>query len=108
MLMGTMSHDEEKEVFDYGDRTIFTLRAQSFDIDNEYGTVIGRPAPLLTVEAPLEMPPPAEAPPIAAQPVQEDPIARLEKKLDAALHAIAALQQKLESIDTTLARALNR
>jgi hypothetical protein len=98
-----MNPDEEKEVFDYGDRTIFTLRAQSFDVDNEYGTIIGRPAPLLTVEAPLELPPVVEAPPVT-----EDPLKRLEQKLDSALHAIAQLQQKLESIDATLARALSR
>lgn len=101
-----MSPDEEKEVFDYGDRTIFTLRAQSFDVDTEYGTMIGRPEPLLTVEAPLETVAPSAVPVVPA--VEEDPVKRLEQKLDAALHAIAQLQQKLESIDATLARALNR
>lgn len=101
-------NEVEKEVFDYGDRTIFTLRAQSFDVDQEYGTMMGRTAPLLTVEAPLE----SVIATAAAKPAEPiapvDPIQRLEQKLDAALHAIALLQQKLESIDVTLARALNR
>jgi len=89
-----MTPDDEK-VFDYGDRTLFQLRAQSFAIENEYGTMIGpAPAPVLpVVETPV---------------VAEDPVVRLEQKLDLALRQIAALQQKLESIDLTLARALNR
>ena len=88
-----MTPDDEK-VFEYGDRTIFQLRAQSFAIENDYGTMIGPVAPALPiVETPA---------------VPEDPIARLEEKIDLALRRIDALQQKLDSIDTTLARALNR
>ena len=88
-----MTPDDEK-VFEYGDRTIFQLRAQTFAIENDYGTMIGPVAPVLPA---VEIPAPAA-----------DPIARLEEKLDLALRRIDALQQKLDSIDTTLARALNR
>lgn len=87
-----MTPDDEN-LFDYGDRTIFQLRTQSFAIENDYGTMIG-PAPAL--------------PAVETAVVAEDPMARLEQKLDLALRQIAVLQQKLDSIDATLARALNR
>ncbi|HVG25431.1 MAG TPA: hypothetical protein VND45_14845 [Thermoanaerobaculia bacterium] len=90
---GGMTTDDEK-VFDYGDRTIFQLRAQSFSIDTDYGTMIG-PVPVPSL-------------PIVETAVDVDPMARLEEKLDLALRQIALLQQKLDSIDVTLARALNR
>ena len=41
-------------------------------------------------------------------PTAVDPIVRLEQKLDHALRLITSLQQQLDSIDATLARALNR
>lgn len=90
-----MTPDDEN-VFDYGDRTIFQLRTQSFAIENDYGTMIGplsTPTTLPVVETPVAV---------------DDPIARLEQKLDLALRQIALLQQKLDSMDVTLARALNR
>ncbi|HVE72870.1 MAG TPA: hypothetical protein VNI54_16000 [Thermoanaerobaculia bacterium] len=88
-----MTPDDEN-VFEYGDRTIFQLRAQSFAIENDYGTMIGPVTSALpVVETPLST---------------QDPVARLEQKLDLALRRIDALQQKLDSLDVTLARALNR
>ena len=83
--------------FEFGDRTLFALRAQSFTIENEYGTMIlpASPVPRETTDVPLPI-------------VESDPIARLEQKLDAALRLIQGLQQQLDSIDATLARALNR
>jgi len=91
-----MAQEPENDVFSYGDRTIFQLRAQSFTIEHEYGTMMG-PASLPAVEAEVSIQAPAE-----------DPIARLEQKLERALAMIATLQHKLDSIDATLARALNR
>ena len=92
--------------FEFGDRTILALRAQSFAIEHEYGTMIlpASPAPISreTAEMPL---PVVES---AASEGEIDPIVRLEQKLDAALRLIHALQQQLDSIDATLARALNR
>ena len=95
-----MTPDEpQDDLFEYGDRTMFQLRTQSFTIENDYGTMIvpGSSIPVLPVVE-VETP---ELP-------EEDPVARLERKLDAALRLISTLQQKLESIDVTLARALNR
>ena len=94
--------------FEFGDRTLLALRAQPFAIEHEYGTMI-LPAtssvPRETTEMPLPALPIVEA---AAPEAEIDPIARLEYKLDAALRLIQSLQQQLDSIDATLARALNR
>lgn len=89
-----MAPDDDSDVFQYGDRTIFQLRTQEFAIENDYGTMIGPSAPVLPV---------VDTPPLA-----EDSVSRLEQKLDLALRQLAALQQKVDSIDTTLARLLNR
>lgn len=91
------------EVFDYGDRTIMQLRAQHFDVAEDFGTVISMP-PAAEAIAPLTR----EIALPAAIEASDDPIARLEQKLDLALHQIALLQQRLESMDATLVRALMR
>jgi hypothetical protein len=92
--------------FEFGDRTLFTLRAQPFEIENEYGTMIlpASSVPRETTEMPLPPLPIVES----ASPAEGDPILRLEQKLDHALRLIQSLQQQLDSIDATLARALNR
>ena len=101
-----MSSSDDAPVFEFGDRTVLQLRNQTFAPgQEEFGTVISTPpapeperpqASLATVAIPL----PAEA--------VEDPMVRLELKLDAALQAIAHLQQRIESLDATLARLLMR
>lgn len=83
--------------FDYGDRTIFQLRNQSFVAD-EFGTMVSLPS---TTSA-------AAAMTSATEVTEDDPMKRLEQKLDTALRAIAALQQRIDSLDTTIARAINR
>ncbi len=92
--------------FEFGERTVFTLRAQPFEIEQEYGTMMqsSAPIPRETTEMPLPQLPYVESAP--ETPV--DPIVRLEQKLDHALRLIQSLQQQLDSIDATLARALNR
>ena len=87
--------------FEFGDRTILALRAQSFAIEKEYGTMIlpASPISLETTEAPL---------PAVEPPVELDPLVRLEQKIDTALRLIQSLQHQLDSIDATLARTLNR
>ena len=50
----------------------------------------------------------ATAPALDTVFAEEDPIARLERKVDAALQQIAALQHTIESLDATLARVLAR
>lgn len=113
----------ENEPFDFGDRTIFQLRNQDFQPDEEFGTVVSR-LPLPESEpasaehaqaappasgaepAPQEAGSTAEPAPIETAP--EDPIARLEQKVDLALRQLHHLQQRLESLDATIARALLR
>jgi hypothetical protein len=85
--------------FEFGDRTIMQMRGQDFEIGEEYGTVVLPPKPAAEPE-------PADAP--AATPIPEDPLARIEQKLDLAMRMIAAMQHKLESLDATLARLLMR
>jgi hypothetical protein len=85
--------DETHDVFDYGDRTIFRLRTQDFEIEHDYGTMI----------LPVSALPEAES-----ETLSEDPIARLEQRLDLVLRHLAALQQRVDSIDATLERLVNR
>jgi hypothetical protein len=90
----------ESDPFAYGDQTVVQLRSQSFDVEDERGTVVTMPIgtdPRLTVAAP--------APEVF---VDEEPLVRLERKLDLALRQITALQQQLDSLDVTLARVLSR
>lgn len=81
----------EDDPFAYGDQTVLQLRTATFDVpaepvvEEKFSTVM--------------MPVPA---------VEEDPIVRIEHKLDLALRQITALQQRLESLDATLARVLSR
>jgi hypothetical protein len=86
------------DVFEYGDRTIFQLRAQPLTIEEEYGTICSKP----TVDMPLAPPMSIEGEPAG------DRVALLEQKLEAALRRIELLQQRVDSMDATLARALNR
>ena len=86
----------DDDVFEYGDRTIFQLRAQPLTIEEEYGTICSKP----TLDIPL-------APPMAVE-GEGDRVALLEQKLESALRRIELLQQRVDSMDATLARALNR
>jgi hypothetical protein len=92
--------------FEFGDRTLLTLRAQPFAIENEYGTMVLSSIPISRETT--EMPMPVVEAPAEPSSEPEDPILRLEQKLDAALRLIHSLQQQLDSMDATLARALNR
>ena len=91
--------DAPEAPFEFGDRTVLALRAQSFAIENEYGTMIlpNSPVPLETTEMPMP-----------ATSTETDPILRLEEKIDTALRLIQSLQRQLDSIDSALARSLNR
>ena len=89
----------EDNPFSYGDRTVLQLRSQPFQVQDELGTVVTMPIETTVARIPI-----AAAPAIA----EEDPIARLEQKLDLALRCIEKLQQQIESMDLTLARALSR
>lgn len=86
---------QSDDVFHIGERTIFQLRSQPFTVEEEFGTMALTPglAPQVVEELPV---------------VGVDPIVQLQQKLDAALRQIAALQQRVDSMDATLARALNK
>src|ERR1043165_7542747 len=93
----------DETVFAFGDRTVLQLRNQPFiPEEEEFGTVILESVPFRT-ESVIETP-------VAPFPMDEpsDPMVRLEQKLDAALRAIALMQQRIESLDATLARVLMR
>ncbi len=79
----------------FADRADRTIRGE------EFGTVILESVPFLT-ENVVDEPFPAE------EHLPQDPVARLEAKLDAALRAIAVMQQRIESLDATLMRVLMR
>ncbi|HEX9985413.1 MAG TPA: hypothetical protein VGF69_19305 [Thermoanaerobaculia bacterium] len=103
------------EVFEFGERTIMQMRNQQFTPDEEFGTVVLRPAKPAAapaaIEAPTDAAPAAEiapAPESAPAPQSADPIVRLEQKLDTALQMILTLQHRIDSLDTTLARLLMR
>jgi hypothetical protein len=101
---------ESAEVFEFGESTILQLRNQPFRVGDQYGTMMSVPLPSLeepseSSESPFADEPQAVAPlPVAP----EDPVARLERKLDLALRHIEALQQRLDSIDAALTRVLHR
>lgn len=88
-------------VFEIGDRTIMQMRGQDFEVGEEYGTVVLPPG------AKVEANETRETRAVEA-PVSDDPIVRLEQKLDMAMRMISAMQHKLESLDATLARLLMR
>ena len=89
----------EEDPFDYGDRTVLQLRAQPFEVQDAFGTV---------VTMPIDTAPRNPLAPVPVETVfaEEDPIVRLERKIDASMQQIAMLQQRIESLDTTLARVL--
>ncbi|HEX2833831.1 MAG TPA: hypothetical protein VHW00_12535 [Thermoanaerobaculia bacterium] len=102
----------ENEPFEFGDRTIFQLRNQDFEpqdlesakpeaepASDEFGTVVLKPGQALE-------PVPAQAEP--ATTISDDPMVRIEQKLDAALRQLHSLQQRLESLDATIAKVLMR
>ena len=92
---------ESSDVFEFGDSTILQMRNQPFRVGDQYGTVMSEPLPDLESIRP-------EAGTDDPATWEGDPIARLEMKLDRALNQIEALQQRLDSIDSALARILNR
>lgn len=89
---------ETSDVFAFGESTILQMRNQPFRVDDQYGTMMSEPLPQLETEWPE---------PGAVMP-NDDAFARLEAKLDLALRHIDTLQQRLDSIDSALARVLTR
>ena len=96
--------NDTSDVFEYGDRTIFQLRAQPIDFDEQYGTIVQQPVPVVAPAVDIA----AETPASFEAAEDVDRVTLLERKLEAALRRIDQLQQRLDSIDSTVARALNR
>jgi hypothetical protein len=127
----------ENSPFEIGESTIFQMRNQDFEpveslstetdapespfaqepapyTPDEFGTMMQRPSPLQTVAGeplpPLEFPAatPAEPQAVPQASAPEDPLARIEQKLDLALRQLQTLQHRIESLDATIARSLLR
>ena len=80
-----------------------------------YATILARPdldpdRTVILESVPFETEDIVEAPfPVeAAAPAQDAALARLEGKLDHAMRIMAAMQQRIESLDATLMRVLMR
>ncbi len=101
MLTNVETPFPDTDPFEYGDQTVVQLRAQPFIVEDDFGTVVTMP-----IETTSGRTVAAAAPDVVFK--EEDPLERLERKLDAAMRQITALQQQLDSLDLTLARALTR
>lgn len=88
----------EDTPFTYGDGTVMQLRSQAFTIEEEFGTIVSS-LPATDVALPIALP---------METISEDPLLRLERKVDAALRQLERLQQRIESLDMTVARVLSR
>ena len=85
--------------FEYGDRTLYFLRNQQFDVAEEYGTMIAgsgtqETLPLLTATEDVPRGPEGEG--------------TVERKIDAIMARMSSIESSLASIDAALARVLNR
>jgi hypothetical protein len=89
-----------EDVFEIGERTIFRLQNQASPFDpDDLGTMVVRPHPA-TLDSPSRV--------VAVSEIEEEPIARLEAKIDALAQTLESLQRRLDSIDSLMARALAR
>lgn len=98
-LEATVVHPRNEESpfaespFAYGEHTVLQMRSQTFEVEDELGTVISMPIDTNPRKTIL---------------IEEDAVVRLERKLDLALQHIEKLQHRIESLDMTLARVLSR
>lgn len=97
-LAGTRSKDAA-EPFEYGDRTLYFLRNQEFNVAQEFGTMIATPG---GHDAAI---------PLAAgatENVARESERSIEEKIDLMLARMMSIESRLASIDAALARVLNR
>lgn len=109
--MLTMS--DRNEPFAYGDGTLMQLREQRWDLDEEATRVIGQPPqddPEMGTQiiAPTRRTDVATATVPTAAAVSDDPLVRIEHRLDELTRAMMSMQRRLDSIDAALARVLAR
>lgn len=86
----------DDNVFDVGDRTIGLLRQQTFELDDDYETLITAPGVTAVIEVAKE-----EIP-------SEEPLVRLERKLDVVIAAMGELKRRIDSINSVLAGLMRR
>jgi hypothetical protein len=99
-----MSPDPDNDApFAYGDGTVMQLRSQSFHLPDDFGTMMVSEPSASSAGSDIALP---IALPAAAQ--DDDALVRMEQKLDLALRQLERLQQRIESLDLTMARVLNR
>lgn len=92
-------------VFAFGEGTLMQLREQAWELE-DLGTRVAT-SPGLTVAA--EPGADAVVLPIADQPsIPDDPLARIEQRLEELTRMMHSMQRRLDSIDVTVARVLAR
>lgn len=92
--------DDVADPFEYGDRTLYFLRNQPFQVDEEFGTMVAR------VRSDVEtVPLIAAGDAVEGEPDRERGI---ERKIDAMMERMMSIESRLSSIDAALARILNR
>jgi hypothetical protein len=131
VIVAEKDSDKNREVFSFGDGTLMQLREQAWELEGqefgnaapEFGTRIisphVEPEEAATTDAGESSTAPADeetpwaenasaAHAAVATPHAAGDIATLEQKIDLLLHAVAALQRRLDSMDAAIARALLR
>lgn len=92
--------DDVADPFEYGDRTLYFLRNQPFQVEEEFGTMVARAH--TDVET---LPLVAAVDAVEGEPDRERAI---ERKIDAMMVRMMSIESRLSSIDAALARILNR
>jgi hypothetical protein len=99
------SEPSDEEPFDFSTRTLLSSRQSLHDLNEEpppsldarFGTLIAQPLPASTMNEPPRAEPPAS-----------DALAHIEQRLDAIAGAIERVQKRLDALDMTLMRFMNR
>jgi hypothetical protein len=99
----------DEEPFDFSTRTLLSSRQNLQELNDEFpaapderfGTLVAQPLPASALE-PLGTEPPR------AEPPAQDGLARIEQRLDTIAGAIERVQKRLDALDMTLMRFMNR
>jgi hypothetical protein len=108
------SQPADEEPFDFSTRTLLSSRRNLQELDDEnpaapderFGTLIAHPLPASALEPPGTAPPRTEPP--RTEPPTPDALARIEQRLDAIAGAIERVQKRIDALDMTLMRFMNR
>ena len=95
----------DNNVFAFGEGTLMQLREQQWDFEDLGTRVATSPGVVVAAEPGAD----AVVLPVAAEPsAPEDPLVRIAQRLDELTRMMQAMQRRLDSIDTTVARMLAR